>query len=195
MVTLPNSAGGGQLCPPALRTGGPQSLVWLGFPRGGGGRAARLPLGSPNRARKEGRRMHAAERTEAQRHVVGAERAMTEDWRDDRSMSSELSPVEHRSWCSPTECPAATSASLTHRARPAAAQSPCGELTVSVQLEQDGNQPPTITMTATYAEIEPEDLEAEFELPLDPGLARAVGWMLLSAGRRADRDQHRTPCP
>jgi hypothetical protein len=110
-------------------------------------------------------------------------------------MSSELSPVEHRSWCSPTECHAATSVSRTHRARPAAAQSPCGELTVSVQLEQDGNQPPTITMTATYAEAGPDDPGAEFELLLDPDLARAVGWMLLTAGRRAGRDQCRTPGP
>jgi hypothetical protein len=108
-------------------------------------------------------------------------------------MRTELSPAKHRSWCSPTDCHAATSDFRTHRARRALAQSPSGELTVSVQLEQDGNMRPTITMTATYAAVEPKVPREDYELLLDPGLACAVGWILLTAGRQAIGDDGRSP--
>jgi hypothetical protein len=108
-------------------------------------------------------------------------------------MSSELSSVGHRSWCSAAECHATTDGHLTHRSRTAVAQSPCGELTISVHVSQDGNEPPTITMTATYAEVGPDHPGEECEIRLDPDLARAVGWMLRTTGRQAGRDHNRTP--
>ena len=109
-------------------------------------------------------------------------------------MSLEDASVEHRSWCDPSECHPST-LGFTHLARTAVAQSPCGELAVSVRLEQDGNGPPTITMTANYAEVEPDHPAEECEIRFDPGLARAVGWMLLTTGRQAARDLNPKPRP
>src|SRR5438045_7380968 len=94
--------------------------------------------------------------------------------------------LEHPSWCDATECQADMAGYLTH-SRTATAQSPCGELTISVRLEQDGNASPTITMTAAYAEVEPEHPEAECEILFHPDLAREVGWLLLTTGRQATR--------
>jgi len=50
-------------------------------------------------------------------------------------------------------------------------------------------------MTANYAEVEPEHPAEECEIRFDPGLARAVGWMLLTTGRQAARDLNPKPRP
>jgi hypothetical protein len=102
-----------------------------------------------------------------------------------------MSP-EHPSWCSPAECHPDPAGHMTH-SRTHTAQSPCGELTVSVHLEQDGNAPPTITLTTAYAEVEPNEPAAECEILFHPDLASEVGWLLLTTGRQAARHRTRSP--
>jgi hypothetical protein len=103
----------------------------------------------------------------------------------------DLMSLDHPAWCDRAECHADTAGYLTH-SRTGIAQSPCGELAISVHLEQDGNAPPAITLTAVYARAEPAEPEAECELLLHSSLAREVGWLLLTAGRQAVQTPRRT---
>src|SRR5256885_15090872 len=94
--------------------------------------------------------------------------------RRNTSMNLEDASVEHRSWCDPSECHPST-LGFTHLARTAGPQSPCGELVVSVRLEQDGNGPPTIPITANYPEGEPDHPPEERANRFHPRLAPAGG--------------------
>jgi hypothetical protein len=99
--------------------------------------------------------------------------------------------AEHPSWCSPTDCLVTARDRRIHLSRAAAAQSPCGELTVTVQLGQLGDdEDPVITMVATFADYGPGSPAEEYHVRLDADLARAVGWMLLTTGRQAARHQN-----
>ena len=102
--------------------------------------------------------------------------------------------VEHPSWCSPTECLVAAQGGGIHLSRPAAAHSSRGDLTVSVQLGQLGDDDdPVITMIATFADYGPDSPAEEYHVRLDSALAREVGWLLLTSGRQAARSRNRSP--
>jgi hypothetical protein len=47
-------------------------------------------------------------------------------------------------------------------------------------------------MTAAYADVEPDEPEAECEILFSPDLAGEVGWLLLTAGRQAARTPRTT---
>jgi hypothetical protein len=99
--------------------------------------------------------------------------------------------LEHPSWCSRTECIDTAPNRRIHLSRPAAAASPCGELTVTVQMGQIGDdEDPVITMVAAFADCGPDSPAEEYPIRLDADLARAVGWMLLTTGRQAARHQN-----
>jgi hypothetical protein len=102
--------------------------------------------------------------------------------------------LEHPSWCSPTECLVTTHDHKIHLSRPAAAHSSRGDLTVTVQLGQLGeDEDPVITMVAAFTDYGPGSPAEEYHMRLDADLGRAVGWMLLTAGRQAARRQNRNP--
>src|SRR3954468_6839565 len=102
--------------------------------------------------------------------------------------------LDHPSWCSPTECHVTAYAHRIHLSEPALTRSLCGDLTVSVQLVQgDSDDAPVITMLATFADYGADQPGTEVPLRLDADHARAVGWLLLTTGRQAARQQDRTP--
>jgi hypothetical protein len=104
-----------------------------------------------------------------------------------------MSP-EHPSWCSPTDCLVSVRARRIHLSQPAAARSLCGDLTVTVQLVQgDTDDAPVIAMVAAFADYGPDHPGEEVPIRLDADLARAVGWLLLTTGRRAARHQNGNP--
>ena len=64
--------------------------------------------------------------------------------------------LDHPSWCSPTECLVTAHHRRIHLSRPAAAHSGCGDLTVTVQLGQIGDEEdPIVTMLASFADYGP----------------------------------------
>ena len=102
--------------------------------------------------------------------------------------------LDHPSWCSPTECLVTAHHRRIHLSRPAATHSGCGDLTVTVQLGQIGDEEdPVVTMLASFADYGPEQPGEEFPLRLDADHAREVGWLLLITGRQAARHQTGTP--
>jgi hypothetical protein len=102
--------------------------------------------------------------------------------------------LEHPSWCSPADCLVTAHAHRIHLSRPAAARSSCGDLTVTVQLGQIGDdEDPVVTMVAAFADYGPDHPAEEVPVRLDADLARAVGWMLLTTGRQAAPGQNGNP--
>jgi hypothetical protein len=100
--------------------------------------------------------------------------------------------LEHPSWCSRTECLHTATATPIHLSRPTRVRSGCGDLTISVQLAQLGDDEPVVAMIAAFAAFGPDPAE-EYPIRLDAGLAREVGWLLLTTGRRAAHGQNPRP--
>ena len=99
--------------------------------------------------------------------------------------------LEHPPWCSPTDCLVSARTRRIHLSQPAVARSSCGDLTVTVQLIQgDTDDVPVINMVAAFADYGPDHRGEEVPIRLDADLARAVGWLLLTTGRRAGHHQN-----
>ena len=96
----------------------------------------------------------------------------------------------HPWWCSPTDCQLREPEGGVHLSRPAQVESGDTGLLVTVQVAQarriDGyprSGREFVTLGVRFPDYGPEHPSEEYNFSFDSGLARAVGWMLLRAGR------------
>jgi hypothetical protein len=96
----------------------------------------------------------------------------------------------HPPWCCSSEY---LNAHRIHLSRPSVAHSAGGDLTVSVQLVQRGDDDaPVINMVAAFSDYGPGNPAEEYLIGLDAQFARTVGWLLLAAGRQAGHGPDRS---